>query len=343
MTDAQWNELIEVIDGKEMPSLPVGFIVDSTWLPHWAGVTILDYYTSETIWFETNNRLLEEFPEVWIFPGYWAEFGMFSEPSAFGTKCVWAEEELPFPERCIRGYEEIASITEPNVEKDGMLPFMIKRLSHYRQQIEQRGHRIRFAISRGPLNIATFLLGGTEFLLGLKIEPKMIKKLLEVISDFTIEWLRRQKSSFPTIEGIFILDDIVGFISEEDFKELAYPYLKEIFGALDVPVKFLHNDASGIESASYLSDIGVNMFNFSHEHELEQMRSLTNDRVTLVGNIPPRDVLDLGSSAQIVDWVEKHIGVLEKKSRLIVSCGGGLSPGTSDENLRAFIQSARNV
>ena len=34
-----------------------------------------------------------------------------------------------------------------------------------------------------------------------------------------------------TVEGIFILDDIVGFINEEHYKEFAHPYLKRICDA----------------------------------------------------------------------------------------------------------------
>jgi len=229
------------------------------------------------------------------------------------------------------------------VRRDGMLPFMIKRLKHYESQISEQGHRIRFAVSRGPLNIATFLLGGTEFLLGIKIESGAVHRLLETVSEFIVEWLQVQKESFPTIEGCFILDDIVGFVGEEDFKEFAYPYLRQIFGAMDVPVKFFHNDAPALASAPYLPEIGINMFNFSFEHGLGEMKELTKNRVTLVGNIPPRDILDRGSPEQIRGWVRTHIAGLREKDHLIASCGGGLSPGTSDDNFRAFVLAVREA
>ena len=34
-----------------------------------------------------------------------------------------------------------------------------------------------------------------------------------------------------TVEGIFILDDIVGFVNEEHYLEFAHPYLKRICDA----------------------------------------------------------------------------------------------------------------
>ncbi len=42
MTGEQWNKLLAVINGELVEPLPVGFIVDSPWLPEWAGISILD-------------------------------------------------------------------------------------------------------------------------------------------------------------------------------------------------------------------------------------------------------------------------------------------------------------
>ena len=43
-----------------------------------------------------------------------------------------------------------------------------------RKRIEDMGHRIRFSVSRGPFNIAAFLMGMTEFLMALKTSPAPI-------------------------------------------------------------------------------------------------------------------------------------------------------------------------
>ena len=52
MNDKQWQILLDVIAGKAVNPLPVGFIIDSPWLPGWAGVSTLDYYTSDTLWLD---------------------------------------------------------------------------------------------------------------------------------------------------------------------------------------------------------------------------------------------------------------------------------------------------
>ncbi len=235
---------------------------------------------------------------------------------------------------------QVNSLNKPNPKTDGLLPFVLNRLKHYQSQIEQAGHNIKFAVARGPLNVASFLIGSTEFLMAIRTNPNETRKLLEVVTDFTIDWLELQFETFPSIDGIFILDDIVGFLGEEDFKEAALPYLIRIFQSLDVNVKFFHNDAAGLVCAPYLPEIGVNLFNFSFQHTLTQMKKLTNNAVTLLGNIPTRDVLAAGTCEDVCNSVKTTLESVSDKSRIILSCGGGMPPNVSTENLEAFLSSA---
>jgi uroporphyrinogen decarboxylase len=262
---------------------------------------------------------------------------MCTEPSAFGAKCSWQENEFPYADKIITDFQQVNSLNKPNPKTDGLLPFVLKRLQHYQSQIEQEGHSIKFAVARGPLNIASFLAGSTEFLMAIRTNPDEIKKLLDVITDFTIDWLELQARTFPSINGIFILDDIVGFVGEQDFKEAAMPYLKRIFNSLDVNVKFFHNDAAGLVCAPYLSEIGVNLFNFSYQHTLAEMKELTNNTVTLLGNIPTRDVLASGTCEEVCNSVKAALESVSDKSRIILSCGGGMPPDVPTENIEAFL------
>jgi uroporphyrinogen-III decarboxylase len=340
MTPEQWNKLLAVIDGRMVKPLPVGFIIDSPWLPGWTGISALDYYSSEQMWYEANLKAVKQFPEVIFMPGFWSEFGMCTEPSAFGSKCSWQLNEMPFAGKVLTDIKAAGSLSKPNPKKDGLLPFVLNRLRHCQSQIEQRGHGIKFAVSRGPLNIASFLAGGTEFLMAVRTDPDEVHKLLGMITDFIIDWLELQIETFPSIDGVFILDDIVGFFGERDFKETALPYLQRIFKSFDVAVRFFHNDAGGLICASHLTDMNVNLFNFSFRHTLTEMKELTNNAVTLLGNIPARDVLAGGNPDDVRKSVKAAVDSLEDKSRIILSCGGGMPPDVPMENIEAFLSAA---
>jgi uroporphyrinogen decarboxylase len=341
MNDREWQTLTAVIRGEKVTPLPVAFIIDSPWLPNWAGMTILDYYSSEERWLAANLKAINEFPECIFLPGFWSEFGMCTEPSAFGAKCLFPDNEFPFAEKVLHTVEDIDRLSRPDPRRDGLLPFVIKRLQHCRSRIEAAGHAIRFAVSRGPLNVASFLMGTTEFLTEMKASPEKVHQLLRLITDFIRNWLEYQRECFPSIDGVLLLDDIVGFIGEKDFTEFAQPYLKELFNSLGVAVRFFHNDSPCKSSAAHLHETGINLFNMGIEVTMKDLQAWTGGKVALLGNIPPRDVLASGTTKEVENAVEQQFRSLPDTSRVLFSSGGGMPPGVPTENIRAFVSKVK--
>jgi uroporphyrinogen decarboxylase len=340
MTDKQWNDLLAVLRGEVLRPLPVGFIIDCPWLPSWCGHEIADYLSSETLWFEANRRALKTFPEVWFLPGFWSEFGMCTEPSAFGCRCRFPRNEFPFADKIITDIGQIADLKPPDPRTDGLLPSMLNRLRWARPRLEDLGHKIRFSVSRGPLNVATFLMGTTEFLTALKTDPEPVHRLLRTITGFLKQWHALQRETFPTIDGLLMLDDIVGFMSEADFVEFGLPCYRELYD-VKVAAKFFHNDAPCAQSIKYYPEIGINLCNPGVQTSLTEMRRLSGNRLTILGNVPPRDVLAQGTPDDVRAAVKKLLAEAKDRSRLILSCAGGMPPGVTTENLQAFLQAAR--
>jgi uroporphyrinogen decarboxylase len=352
MNQAQWQQLLDLVGGKLLPSMPTGFIIDSPWLPGWAGIDTLRYFGSEQAWMAANLKAIEKYPTITFLPGFWSEFGMLTEPSAFGSRLNWPQKTFPHPHKLVehtlmddmgKFMEEMGKIKKPDPRTDGLLPLMLERLRAMRPAIEERGHAIRFATARGPLNIAAFLVGVTDFQLALKMMPDNVHALLETITNFLVDWIQAQAEAIPTIEGIFLLDDLVGFLGPEDFEQFALPYLKRSYAAIDAKVKFFHNDAHGTVCAPYLPEIGINVFNFSHQHSLAEMKELTRNQVVLLGNIPPRDVLAQGKPYEVSEAVKNSMMGLSNKKHIILSCGGGMAPDTPDANIEAFVEAAAKI
>jgi uroporphyrinogen decarboxylase len=137
-----------------------------------------------------------------------------------------------------------------------------------------------------------------------------------------------------------MLDDIIGFMGEEEFRNFALPYFKELYDA-NVSVKFLHNDAPCKVSAPLLPEMGVNLFNMGFDITLNELQQLTQHKVTLLGNIPPRDVLASSNAAKVSDTAVRLVNSLQDKSKIIFSCGGGMPPDVSSENITAFVCAVR--
>ena len=91
-------------------------------------------------------------------------------------------------------------------------------------------------------------------------------------------------------------------------------------------------------SAPLLPEIGINLFNMGFDIHLNELKELTQNKVTLLGNIPPRDVLASGDRAKVVETANQLLNSLQDRSKVIFSCGGGMPPGVSSENINAFMQ-----
>jgi len=335
MTDQQWDNLLRVIKGEVLTPLPVGFIIDSPWLPGWYGATIMDYYSNDQIWFEANKKAVERFPGIMFLPGFWSEFGMCSEPSAFGARCSFPRDEFPHAYQVIHSAADIDRLAPPNPETDGLAPFLLNRLRLNQSRIEDLGHKIRFSVTRGPLNIASYLMGTSEFLISMMIDPDATHKLLTLITDYLVGWHQLQRETFPSIDGILVLDDIIGFIGDNEFKNFVVPYLTRLYEP-DLSVKFLHNDAQSGISLKYLSQIGINMLNMGYDVKLNDLKQATDNKVVMLGNIPPRDVLANGTSEAVYQAARDLKNELNDCSKVIFSCGGGMPPNVSNENINSF-------
>jgi uroporphyrinogen-III decarboxylase len=342
MHDQHWNDLKAALRGESKKPMPIAFIIDCPWLPNWFSVSILEYFQSDDVWFQANKKAIETFPECIFLPGFWSEFGMCTEPSAFGVKCQFPENEFPFAQKCILSEEAVDGLEMPDVTTDGLLPFMLNRLTRNRSRIEKMGHKIRFSVSRGPLNIASFLMGTTEFLMMLGTDPERTHRLLRLVTDYLIAWHVRQREAVDSIDGMLVLDDIVGFVSEADYMQFAHPYLKEMFDA-PVSVKLFHNDADCRQSVKHYPDLGINLYNPGVHLSMNDLHKATGNKLTILGNIPPRDVLAAGTPDQVREAVKKMVTETADKSRIVASCAGGMPPGVSTANLRAFIEGMAGV
>jgi len=340
MTDQQWELLKKIIRGETVQPAPIGFVIDCPWLPSWYGIDILDYFSNDELWLNANLKAMKDFSDVMFLPGFWSEYGMCTEPSAFGVKCTFPANEFPYAHKLIHSSDDIEAMNIPNPKTDGLLPFVLNRLKLAQPKIEASGHKIRFAVARGPLNIASYLMGSTEFLTLMMMEPEKTHALMKKITAYLKDWLNLQMETFPSIDGIFILDDIIGFMGDTEFCEFGLPYFKDLYSP-NVSVKFLHNDAPCKVSAPYLPEMGVNLFNMGFDITLNELKTLTQNKIALLGNIPPRDVLASGDTIKVTETTLQLVHSLSDTLRVIFSCGGGMPPGVSSENIQAFIKAVR--
>jgi uroporphyrinogen decarboxylase len=95
--------------------------------------------------------------------------------------------------------------------------------------------------------------------------------------------------------------------------------------------------------APFLNEIGINLFNFSFEHSINEIRELAGPEVALLGNLPPRDILAAGTPEEVKIQTEKMWNEVEDKKGIIWSCGGGVPQNVPTENMKAFIETIQRL
>jgi uroporphyrinogen decarboxylase len=302
---------------------------------------MLDYLTVPEVWLEANLRVAAEFPEVIFLPGFWAELGMGAEPSAFGCKISLYPNRTPLVHPLLRAVEQADGLQPPNPHTDGWLPVLLNLYRRMEPRVRDAGHLIKMVAARGPLTVASHLTGVSEFLLGLKLNPAATHRLLRLTTTLVKQWLQAQAEALSAVEGILVLDDLAGFISPRDYLEFGEPYLKEVFDAFPAAIKMFHNDTNNPSCYCHLPKLGIHLFNFTHQQPLAKVRALVGPEICLVGNIPPLEVLAQGSPEQVKASVRACLEQHPHRKGLILSAGGGTSPGTPAQNIRALVEAAQ--
>ena len=324
-------------------SVPVALIVDSPWLPGFAGISHFDYFTLPEVWLEVNLHLEHLFPEVIFLPGFWVEYGMATEPSAFGCRITWWEKSPPSVNPVLHEISEVSRLRTPDPREDGLMPFVLNLYRHVEKRLKEKGGGawIKMVAARGPLALAAHLRGTTELMIDLKLYPDGVKKLLEITTETVVRWLRAQIENLSGVEGIMVLDDIVGFLSPADYMEFAHPYLKRIFSSFGGMVKVYHNDANIGGILEHLAETGLDVLNFSHMLDIGEARRRMGEKVVLMGNVPPLEVMAQGGPEDVKSWARSCLEKTGGGRALILSAGGGVSPGTPAENVQALVEAAR--
>ncbi len=240
-------------------------------------------------------------PDIIFIPSWWMEYGMAAEPSVLGSKIKFWQDNTPSEYHTLYRLEDIDEFPEYEVEADAFAALTLHRYGMAKQRILDLGYILPLVTSRGPLCTAGFVRGTTHFMIELVENPEGAHRLIDLCTRVVIDWLKAQhKVMGDTVEGIFILDDIVGFINEEHYLEFAHPYLKRICDAFPKDwVKIYHNDAEVDACLDHLPDAGFNVLNWGKQKDIREVKQRVGDRMCLMGNVNPLEIAVRGTPEEV--------------------------------------------
>ena len=327
-----------IVRGKAAGKTMVALIIDSPWLPGYAEVNTLDFYFDVRIWLDAYRKVADDLPGVAFVPGSWFEFGMAAEPSGWGVPIQWMQDSPPAVHRYSGTLDGLLEMDVPNPEADGLMAAILRRYETAGPALAKSQLSPRMAACRGPLTIASHLLGLTEFLMATQMEADKCLALLDKVTQLCINWLQCQLARMTEPIGVLVLDDVVGMMSPADMEKFALPYLRRIFDTFGDLIHIYHNDTPNANMLSGLATIGMDVFNFSHEVDIAKARADLGPDVVLMGNIPPLDVMVRGTTDDVREATRQLLDKADRYGPILISPGGGVSPGTPIENLKAMLE-----
>ncbi len=337
-----WKDFVQAARLGEPDQVPVGLIVDSPWLPGYAGIDTRDYYLFPDKWLEINLGLLERFPDaVWV-PGFWVEFGMAAEPSALGAKLHFHDDRPPSVEPVTDDLNVWADLKPADPTEDGLMPLVLRLYGLMEERLRAEGLGIKMVCARGPMTVTSWILGVSPLMMGLVEEPEKISRILDAVTTTIIRWLHAQLDTLHEPEGIMLLDDLVGMVSKRHYEKLIHPHLRRIFDEFDGLLRIYHNDTPCKHLLESLADANFDVFNFSHEVDIAEVKAKMGHRVAMMGNVPPLDIGVRGGPEEVAEWARTCLDKAAPGGGMILSFGGGVSPGTKPENIDALLEAARS-
>lgn len=336
-----WERFASVARGGKADRAPVALIVDSPWLPGYAAVDTLDYFLKPDLWLNINRELLTRFPDVAWIPGFWIEYGMAAEPSAFGARIMWHHDQPPAIEPVLGGLAALKDVEPPDPQYHGFMPLILQRYVDAENQLLRDGINIKMVAARGPFAVTGWMLSMTELMVVLQTEPEAMHQLLDTVTTTIIAWLRAQLGVLKAPEGIMVLDDIVGLLSPKLFEEFARPYMTRLFNEFNGMIRLYHNDTPCPHLIQPMANLGFDVFNFSHEMDIAKVQEAMPN-IALMGNVSPYAVMVNGTSQEVEEWARECIRKTNKKN-LILSAGGGVSPGTPADAIDALVKVANET
>jgi len=269
-------------------------------------------------------------------------------PDAMGLGLVLEEGIGPVFSRPIQSSADINRLTVPDPEQD--LGYVMNAIRLVRTTLDGRVPLIGF--SGSPWTLASYMVegkGSKEFRLikGLMFEdPKAAHKLLQIVTDSVIEYLKAQVVAGA--QSLMLFDTWGGMLSTADFKQFSLAYMQQIVTALKsdelsqhIPIVLFTK--GGGQWLEIMADTGCDGLGLDWTVDMAAAKSRVGHRVVLQGNMDP--VVMNTAKAQVGEQAEKVLqayGLHEAADKgHIFNLGHGIQPFAKPENMQALVSTVQ--
>lgn len=204
---------------------------------------------------------------------------------------------------------------------------------------------IRGNCDQAPFSLASMIRGTESWMMDLFIsDPSQVREMLEYCTDVTCQFihLMGQTGAHMVSNG----DSPAGpeMISPEMYEEFAMPYEKMVVDASHKAglLYTLHICGNTEIILDSMVKTGADAFEIDYKTDTLKAFNKLSNVATFTGNIDPSGVLALGTPNLVRQKTMELLDIFSHTNRFILNSGCALPASTPSENIKAFIETARN-
>ena len=258
-------------------------------------------------------------------------------PDAMGLGLEFKENIGPVFQRPIKCFADIEAISSPDMQALSYVFDGIKLLS-------QDLNKPLLGFCGAPFTVASYMLEGgssknfTTTKKWLYRHPEQLEKLLQKITDWSIEYLKMQIQAGALAVQIF--DSWAGCLSIADFQNFALKYIEKILAEVRQLAPVIVFTKGSASFAPLIAKTSANCISLDWSCELVEMRKLVGNKVALQGNLDP-DML-YAPPAKIVKEVTRILAAMQSDQGFIFNLGHGIHPDVPQESVKALVDTVVN-
>ncbi len=305
------------------------------------GTTVSQYWHSPQLMVEAEIAAFNRFGHDSLGLGPDA----YGIAEAMGANVIFPEDNIPFVKDVfITDYSMLASLEPLNPYKDGRIPLFLQACEMLR---EAAGDIIGIGCSvAGPFTIAAYLRGVENILKDVHKNPEQVHRLLYLVTESC-------KNCIDALSvydiGISMADPLASgtVIGPNIFKEFVSPYFREIIKtAIEKTGKkpSLHLCGNTYKIWQEIASLNISLFSLDNVVDIGRARDEIGDKVRLMGNVDPSNVIMRGNKTTILAAAAECIKKAgDNPKGFILSSGCQIPIKTPMHNIDYFMEAARTL
>lgn len=269
---------------------------------------------------------------------------LYTLAEAMGSQVHYPEDETAYLQApAITTVEEIIRLQPANPRQDGNLPSHMEAM---KRVVEAVGQEVPVTGALTcPFTTASFLIG-TENLVRLTLKnPAAVHQLCELALESALAYAEAIISAgcTPSLTDPMSSSTVIG---PRQFMEFSYPYLKRL-------IDFIHGQGKSVTLHicgktdriwQAMADAGADCLSIDNAASLAKAREAVGDRVRLMGNVHPSEIMLQGTPADVRRAVFDCVSQAgDNPKGFVVASGCSLPTETPFANIQAMLDAVAEI